>query len=101
MATNKSKRNDEDEMDDSEMMEEVIDGYKAARKIGNKLFGSVTLTQARELYGLMDEDPDEDVLEAFEDELRECQAELIGMDAGTVTFDDVVGLYVDVFLGDE
>ncbi len=99
MATKQSKKRDEEnEMSDEEMMEEVIDEYKIARKIGMKLFGTVTLTQARELYGLMDDDVEE---EEFEDELRECQEQLIGMDAGPVSFDDVVGLYVDVYLGDE
>lgn len=95
-----NKKHDEDEMDDAEIMDEILDGYKAAKKIGDKLFGSVTLTQARELYGLMDDDPDEDTFEEFEDELRECQASLIASNLGTVTFDDVVGLYVDTFLGD-
>ncbi len=103
MATkqsNKREEEEEDEMDDSEMMAEVIDGYKAAKKIGNKLFGTVTLSQARELYGFLDDDFDEETLETFEDDLRSCQEELINMNAGSVLFDDVVGLYVDVFLGD-
>ncbi len=100
MATNKSKRNDEDEMDDSEMREEVIDGYKAARNIGNKLFGTGTLTLAQiqhlaGLAGLPDDDLDEEMLEEFEDALRECQADLINLDAGTVTFDEVVRMFID------
>lgn len=96
-----NKKHDEDEMDDAEIMEGVLEGYKAAMKIGKKLFGTVTLAQARELYGFLDDDFDEETLETFEEDLRMCQEELIGLGAGTVTFDDVVGLYVDTFIGDE
>ncbi len=102
MATKQSNKREEeeDEMDSSEMLESVLEGYKAAHKIGTKLFGVVSLSQVRELYGFLDDDFDEETLETFEDDLRSCQEELINLNAGSVLFDDVVGLYVDAFIGD-